>query len=237
MGYISDLIQRLGPAGVVVKAIIAALIGDGLILGFILLRRSYRKRYFARRDARALSFQQVWPRLVTGEIPYKQWRRKAFDRRVVESLALDALEAAPPTEAAQLLIFLRWLREAGLAAPTLPLENALINCCRERPRMLLPYLSGAPEPLREVLARVLAEATTSALGTDIIEMAGDPNPELRAPAARALAHAKPRNVLPILTEMVKDPVRIVRLRVLVRTWSSLEEKRPASRLRTTPGEI
>lgn len=103
--------------------------------------------------------------------------------------------------------------------------------------MLLPYLSGAPEPLREVLARVLAEVTTSALGTDIIEMAGDPNPELRASAARALAHAKPKNSLPILTEMVKDPVWIVRLRVLVRTWSSLEEKRPASRLRTTRGEI
>jgi HEAT repeat protein len=287
MGYIFDLIRRLGPAGVVVKAIIAALIGDGLILGFILLRRSYRKRYFARRDARALSFQQVWPRLVSGEIPFKQWRRKAFDRRIVESLTLDALEAAPPAEAAQLLKFLRasgllakqihdaekhrgwrrrralvvlgrtrapegipalaeglrdrhadtrlaalrglgrtglpsageeilrWLGEAGLAAPALPLENALINCCRERPRMLLPYLSGAPEPLREVLARVLAEVTTSALGTDIIEMAGDPNPELRASAARALAHAKPKNALPILTEMVKDPVWIVRLRAAV----------------------
>jgi HEAT repeat protein len=287
MRYIFDLIQRIGPAGIVVKAILAALIGDGLILGFILLRRTYRKRYFTRRDARVLHFQKLWSGLISGEIPYERWRGKPFDRRIVESLALDALEASPPAEAAQLLKFLRssgliekqiheaekqrgwrrrralvalgrtrapegipalaeglrdrhaetrlaalrglgrtglaaaaeeilrWVGEAGLAVPTLPLENSLINCCRERPRLLLAYLSGATGPLREVLARVLAEVATSALETDIIEMAGDPSPELRASAARALAHDRPRIALPILIDMVGDPAWIVRLRAAV----------------------
>jgi HEAT repeat protein len=287
MRYIFDLIQRLGPAGIVVKAIIAALIGDGLILAFILLRRTYRKRYFAKRDARVLHFQKLWTDLISGEIPYEQWRGKPLDRRVVTSLALDALEVAPPAEAAQLLRFLRsnglleklihdaethrgwrrrralvalgrtrapegipalvdglrdrhpetrlaalrglgrtglpfaaeeilrWVGEAGLAVPPLPLENALINCCRERPRLLLPLMSGTSGPLREVLARVLAEVATFALETDIIEMAGDSSAELRASAARALAHAKPKMALPILIEMVKDPAWIVRLRAAV----------------------
>lgn len=287
MRYIFDLIQRLGPAGIVVKAIIAALIGDGLILAFILLRRTYRKRYFAKRDARALHFQKFWSELISGEIPYEKWRRKPFDRRIVESLTLDALEVAAPAEAAQLLKFLRssglleklvhdaeklggwrrrralvalgrtrapegipalaeglrdkyaetrlaalrglgrtglpsaaeeilrWVGEVGSAVPALPLENALINCCRERPRLLLPFMSGASGPLREVLARVLAEVATPALETDIIEMAGDSSPELRASAARALAHAKPKTALPILVEMVKDPAWIVRLRAAV----------------------
>jgi HEAT repeat protein len=287
MRYIFELIRRVGPAGIVVKAILAALIGDGLILGFILLRRTYRQRYFARRDARVLHFQKFWTDVISGEIPYERWRGKPFDRRIVESLALDALEASSPAEAAHLLRFLRssgliekqvheaekergwrrrralvalgrtrapegipalaeglrdrhaetrlaalrglgraglpsaaeeilrWVGEAGLAAPALPLENALINCCRERPRLLLPYLSGATGPLREVLARVLAEVATSALETDIIELAGDASPELRASAARALAHAKPKTALPILIEMVKDPAWIVRLRAAV----------------------
>src|SRR6267142_2227674 len=94
MESIFDKIWRLGPAGLVLKAIIVAVIADALLLAFILLRRTYRKRYFARRDARSLS-----------------WRNKPFDRRIVETMALDAFEAAAPQEAARLLQF---LRESGL---------------------------------------------------------------------------------------------------------------------------
>ena len=44
--------RRLGPAAFVLKAIVSMIVADVLLLGFILLRRTYRKRYFARRDAR-----------------------------------------------------------------------------------------------------------------------------------------------------------------------------------------
>jgi HEAT repeat protein len=287
MGYISSLLQKLGPAGIVVKAIIAALIGDALLLAFILTRRMYRRRYFAKRDARALHFQKFWSELVSGAIGYDDWRKDPFDRQVVESLALDALEGSPPQGAARILRFLResgllgkqiheaekyrgwrrrkalvalgrtrapegipalaeglrdpdaetrmaslrglgrtslpsaaeeilrWVGEAGLIVPALPLENALINCARERPRLLLPYMSGAEGPLREILGRVLGEVATSALEADVLEMAGDESPELRASAARALAHGKPKIALPVLTKMIDDPSWVVRLRAAV----------------------
>jgi len=90
MESIFRLIHKLGHAGIVLKAIFAALVADGLLLAFILLRRSYRKRYFAKRDARVFHFRAVWEQLISGKIPYLAWRGKIFDRRVVESLALDA---------------------------------------------------------------------------------------------------------------------------------------------------
>jgi hypothetical protein len=111
MESIFDKVWRLGPAALVAKAIIVALAADGLLLGFILLRRTYRRRYFARRDRRAFVFRQKWNDIVSGKIPYETWRKKRFDRRIVETIALDMLEAAGPEEAARLL---RFLRASGL---------------------------------------------------------------------------------------------------------------------------
>src|SRR5260370_13955482 len=111
MASIFEKLWRLGPAAFVLKAIVAAIVADGLLLGFILLRRIYRKRYFARRDARVFELRQNWDRLISGEIPYETWRRKPFDLRIVETIALDALEAAGAEESARLLKF---LRDSGL---------------------------------------------------------------------------------------------------------------------------
>src|SRR6267378_1174252 len=94
MESIFEKLWRLGPAALVLKAIVAAIVANGLLLGFILLRRTYRKWYFAKRDARVF-----------------EWRQKSFDRRIVESIALDALEAAGAEESSRLLKF---LRESGL---------------------------------------------------------------------------------------------------------------------------
>src|SRR5437879_4538887 len=111
MESIFEKLWRLGPAALVLKAIVAAIVANGLLLGFILLRRTYRKWYFAKRDARVFELRQDWDRLISGEIPYETWRQKSFDRRIVESMALDALEAAGAAESARLLKF---LRESGL---------------------------------------------------------------------------------------------------------------------------
>jgi HEAT repeat protein len=107
MGSIFEKLWRIGAAALVLKAIVAAVVGDLLLLAFILLRRTYRKRYFARRDARAFRFRQQWDALISGEIPYHTWREKSFDRRILETMVLDALEAANPKESARLLGFLR----------------------------------------------------------------------------------------------------------------------------------
>jgi HEAT repeat protein len=107
MGSIFEKLWRIGAAAVVLKAIVAAVVGDLLLLGFILLRRTYRKRYFARRDAQAFRFRQQWDALISGEIPYDTWREKSFDRRILETMVRDAREAANPKESARLLGFLR----------------------------------------------------------------------------------------------------------------------------------
>jgi len=107
MESIFDKLWRLGPAAFVLKAIITAIAANGFLLAFILLRRTYRKRYFAKRDARVYELRQRWEAIISGEIPYGTWRKKPFDRRIVETIALDAFEAAGSEESARLLKFLR----------------------------------------------------------------------------------------------------------------------------------
>src|SRR5436309_2101855 len=102
-----EKLWTLGPSAFVVKAIVFAVVADALLLAFILLRRAYRKRFFARRDTRVFELRQQWDALVSGKIPYTAWRSKPFDRRIVETMALDAFEVAGPEESARLLRFLR----------------------------------------------------------------------------------------------------------------------------------
>ena len=287
MASIFEKLWRLGPAAFVVKAIIAAVLVDGLLLAFILLRRTYRKRFFAKRDARVFQLRQKWDALISGEIPYETWRKKPFDLRIVESIALDAFEAANAEESARLLKFLRasgliekrifearqltgwrrmralvalgrtrapegipalaeglrdrvletrlaalrglgrmacpqaaeeilaWVGETGLSVPALPLQSALIQCCAERPQVLLPYVQHAEGSLSEVLGRVLGEVATPSLGLDLLQFVGDDLDELRAAAARALSHTKSGLAFDLLNELARDPIWFVRLRAIV----------------------
>src|SRR6202521_2185574 len=287
MESIFEKLWRLGPAALVLKAIVAAIVANGLLLGFILLRRTYRKWYFAKRDARVFELRQDWDRLISGDIPYQTWRQKSLDRRIVESIALDALEVGGAEESARLLKFLResgliekrifeartltgwrriralgalghtravegisglgqglrgrdleirlaalrglgrtaapqaaeailaWVGERGLCVPALPLQNALIYCCAERPQLLIPYVQHAVGPLREVLGRVLGEVATPSLSLDLLQFVGDELDELRAAAARAMAHAERGLAFDVLSELVGDPIWFVRLRAII----------------------
>src|SRR6202030_3177107 len=222
-----------------------------------------------------------------GEIPFETWRKKAFDRRIVETIALDAFEAAGAEESARLLKFLRtsgliekrifearkltgwrrlralvalgrtrapegipalaeglrdknsetrlaalrglsrtacpqaaeeilaWVGEVGLVVPALPLQSALIQCCAERPQLLLPYVQNASGTLREVLGRVLGEVATPSLAMDLLQFVGDDLDELRAAAARALVHPQSGLALDVLNELALDPIWFVRLRAMV----------------------
>src|SRR5258707_15128699 len=107
MESIFERLWRLGPAAFVLKAIIGAIVADGLLLAFIFLRRTYRKRFFAKRDARVFELRQQWDALISGKIPYEPWRKKPFDRRIIEAMALDAFEAAGPEEKIRHLEILR----------------------------------------------------------------------------------------------------------------------------------
>jgi HEAT repeat protein len=287
MASIFDHFWKLGTAALLVRAIIVAIAGDVSLLAFILTRRAYRKRYFAKRDARVFEFRQKWDALLSGELPFETWRNKPFDRRIVETIVLDALDGASPVESARLLKFLRasgliekrifearkhtgwrrlralvalgrtrapegitalaeglragdmeirlaalrglsrtaapqagkeilaWASEVGLVVPALPLQSALIQCCVERPQILLPYLQHAAGPLREVLGRVLGEIATPSLGTELLQFVDDDVDELRGAVARAMSHLAPGIALDVLKQLAHDSVWFVRLRAIV----------------------
>jgi HEAT repeat protein len=282
-----EFVRSLSPSALVFKAIVGAIVADGLLLAFILVRRAYRKRYFKQRDARTFELRQKWEALISGNISYQTWRTKPLDRRIVEDMALDAFEAAGPEESARLLRFLRasgliekrifearrhhgwrrlralvalgrtrapegipalseglrdsnletrhaalrglsrlgspeaaeeilqWVAESGLNVPALPLQSALINCCRERPQVLLSYLRHADGPLREVLARVLGEVASPSVGMELLALADDELPELRAAAPRAISQTQPSHAVETLAELSQDTVWFVRLRAAV----------------------
>ena len=110
---------------------------------------------------------------------------------------------------------LAWVGEKGLVVPALPLQSALIQCCAERPQLLLPYVQSATGPLREVLGRVLGEVATPSLGLDLLQFVGDDLDELRAAAARALAQSPSGLAFDVLSELARDPIWFVRLRAIV----------------------
>jgi HEAT repeat protein len=95
------------------------------------------------------------------------------------------------------------------------LKNALASCCRNSTGILLRYVKEATGRPRELLARVLAELATPELGEDLILLATDEDPEVRASAARALGNSQPSFALPVLSVMVKDKEWFVRLRAVV----------------------
>ena len=287
MGSIFEKLWRLGPAAFVFKAIIAAIVADGLLLAFIFIRRTYRRRFFARRDKRVFELRQEWDALISGRLSYDRWRKKAYDRRIVEAMALDAFEAAGPEESARLLKFMRtsgliekrifeaqhlkgwrrmralvalgrtrapegvpalaealrdrhldirlaalrglgrtacpqaaeeilaWIGESGLTVPALPLQSALIQCCAERPQLLLPFVKQAEGPLREIMGRVLGEVATPALGLELLQFVGDEREELRAAAARAMSHTNAGMAFDALSELAEDRTWFVRLRAII----------------------
>ena len=102
-----------------------------------------------------------------------------------------------------------------LQVPWAVLRNAILNCCRLNPGMLIRYLHGAAGEKRELLARVLAENSDLGSSEDLILLAGDPSAEIRASAARGLARVDAETALPALAQLASDPEWFVRLRAVV----------------------
>lgn len=123
------------------------------------------------------------------------------------------------------------LMTGELEVPEHTLKNALVNCCRASPAVLLPCLHSASGPTRELLARVLAEVATPELGDELLTMATDPLPEVRASAARALACVQEPFALWALGKLIDDPEWFVRLRAVVALASQKESGRTRLLLR------
>jgi HEAT repeat protein len=118
-----------------------------------------------------------------------------------------------------------------LQVPEHTLKNALANCCRESPDLLLHCLQAATGHTRELLARVLAEVASPELGNELLTLATDPLAEVRASAARALACVQEPFALWALGKLIEDPEWFVRLRAVVALASQKESGRTRLLLR------
>src|SRR6202453_2964330 len=287
MASVFNGIEKLGPAGLVLQAILFSLLGIFLLVGFIVLRRWYRARYFRRRNDRTVALRSQWDEIVSGKISAETWRFDALDCDIVESILLDSIEMSSADQLPPLLECLRvsglldmriyqarnthgWkqrtalltlgrtraveaipalaegldspLRETRIAAvrglgrtarmeaalpildrivtgqfdaPERSLKNALVNCCRSHPDVLVNYIEHTHGPVRELLARVLGELASPGLGEELLVLASDVLPEVRASAARALGNTDASYTLPALHSLATDPEWFVRLRAVV----------------------
>jgi HEAT repeat protein len=287
MGSVFKGIDKLGAAGLVLEAILVSLLGILLLVGFIVLRRWYRARYFHERNLRTIALRAQWNEILTGEIPAAEWRFDRLDCDIVESILLDSIETSPAEELPPLLDCLRvsglldmriyeartsrglkqrtallalgrtrameaipalaagldsHLRETRIAAvrglgrtarmeaaipildrivtgrfdaPERSLKNALVSCCRSDPEVLVNYVEQTQGPVRELLARVLGELASPKLGEELLVLASDALPEVRASAARALGNTNASYTLPALHSLATDPEWFVRLRAVV----------------------
>jgi hypothetical protein len=107
MGSIFRAIEKLGPAGLVLQAILVSLLGIVLLVGFIVLRRWYRARYFRTRNERTVALRAQWDDILSGAISAEDWRFNPLDCDIVESILLDSIEMSPPDSLAPLLDCLR----------------------------------------------------------------------------------------------------------------------------------
>ena len=108
----------------------------------------------------------------------------------------------------------RW-SDGRLMVPGPVLKNALLNCCRSKPDVLLHYIVHAKGAQRELLARVLAELADPSMTDEMLVLASDASPEIRAAAARGLSQAEGRIAVPPLAQLASDPEWFVRLRAVV----------------------
>jgi HEAT repeat protein len=102
----------------------------------------------------------------------------------------------------------------GLKVPTDPVANALVRCYKDQPEAVLPYLRRSLGESRELLARVASELATPGMADEMILLAEDPRPEVRACAARALAIAPLPVAIPALANLARDDTWFVRLRTV-----------------------
>ncbi|HET6143820.1 MAG TPA: HEAT repeat domain-containing protein [Candidatus Acidoferrales bacterium] len=100
----------------------------------------------------------------------------------------------------------------GLKVPAESVVDTLMHCYKNNPNALLPYLRRSVGHTRELLARVAGELATPQMADEILILAEDPNPEVRACAARALAALPLPLAIPVLSALIRDDVWFVRLR-------------------------
>jgi HEAT repeat protein len=128
---------------------------------------------------------------------------------------LDAVRALGQIATAEAgMAIIQRLREKP-AIPAVIAEPALLNCFRDNPGGLMEATIGAPDDVRPLLARVLAEVATQASAEGVAALSGDPDPDVRAAAARIAGITKPPGAAGILCVLARDEMWFVRLRAML----------------------
>ena len=173
--------SQLGPALLIVEALLATASAIGLLIAFILLRRVIRSRYFRRLDRRTLEIRRNWEKIVSGTIPPETWFNDRLARNIVESILLDRLEVAPAEEIEPLH---RCLSFSGLLDARIH-EARLRRGWRRRQALLSLGRMRVPEGIP-----ALAEALD------------DPSEEIRVAGIRGLGRVElPKAAEPILERL------------------------------------
>jgi HEAT repeat protein len=101
------------------------------------------------------------------------------------------------------------------SVPAMPIQDALLGCCRGSPQLLVPYVHRATPETRPLLSRVLGELATGELDPDeLIMLTCDEQAEVRASAARALPTAPLNVALAGLGALAESDEWFVRLRAV-----------------------
>lgn len=127
-------------------------------------------------------------------------------------IAVQALGHTGLVQAAEPMI--EMYMAGALKVPAGPVANALVRCYFDQPEAILPYLRRSSGESRELLARVASELATQSMADEMIHLAGDPQSEVRACAAKALAVAPLPVAIPALANLVRDDTWFVRLRAV-----------------------
>ena len=159
-----------------------------------------------RRAMLALGAMRVPEAIIPLSEALDDWQ---LDTRMV---AVQALGRTGLAEAAEPI--LETFMVGGLKVPADPVANALVRCYMDRPEAVLPYLRRSVGESRELLARVASELATPGMADEMILLAEDPRPEVRACAAKALSSAPLPVAIPALANLVRDDAWFVRLRAV-----------------------
>ena len=188
MPSVFDSISQLGPAGLVVEALVATASAIGLLLAFILLRRAIRSRYFRRLNRRTLEIRHNWEKIIGGVILPETWFNDRLTRNIVECMLLDRLEVASAEEIEPLH---QCLRFSGLLDARIH-EARLWRGWRRRQALLSLGRMRVPEGIS-----ALAEALD------------DPSEEIRVAGIRGLGRVElPKAAEPILEHLTQGQFNV-----------------------------
>jgi len=214
--WIGDALKRESVQAIVIQEISAAVDKDraglqeflrstGLI--DLCIRKVHEKHGWTRRRAMlALGAMRVPEAMAPLSEALEDWH---FETRLaaVQGLGKTCLpEAAAP--------IIEMFMVGGLKVPSDPIYNSLVRCFAAAPEAVLPYLRRSRDESRELLAHVACELATAAMADELIVLAADMDPEVRACAAKGLAVAPLPLALPALGDLARDELWFVRLRAV-----------------------